>query len=247
MQKHQFSNGFSTNFEYIKTDSAQKQKFTILYTHGFCSDPWGRKPEEIKKWCLAHHIPFFRYELAGHGADKANFEQTDINIWKAQILEIIDNIIEGPVLVAGSSLGGWLSMLAALLRPERITGLLGLAAAPDFTKDNQAFLTPAQIEEFNQKGKVVIPGTGIDFLITKRLVESGAENLLLEQETLPITCQTVLIQGMQDRSVDWHKALKIAQKIRSEKVMVKLLKNSNHRLNEDGDIAEILSALDSFL
>jgi len=239
--------GFTTNFEYINKNSNGTQKFTLLYTHGFCSDPWGRKPEEIKKWCEANDIPMYRYELAGHGSDKARFEETDINIWKAQILEIIDKYIEGPIIVAGSSLGGWLSLLAAVARPNRIKGVLGLAAAPDFTADWLFHITPDLMAELQKNGKFTFPGQSITYTITKHLLDSGNQNLILDKPSIPILCPVVLIQGMKDTSVDWHKALLISEHLETPDVTVKLLKNANHRLNEDHDIAEILSALDTFL
>ena len=246
MQSRTYDTRFTTNFEYINKDLSGKQKFTILYTHGFCSDPWGRKPEEVKKWCLKHNIPMYRYELAGHGSDMARFEETDINIWKAQILEIIDKYIAGDIVLVGSSLGGWLSLIAAINRPTRIKGLIGLAAAPDFTVEHMKYITPEQKAEMEKFGKITYQGENITFVVTKRLIDSGNDNLILNKDIIPIKCPMVLIQGMKDTSVDWHKALMIAQKAQSENVILKLLKNAGHRLNDDEHIAEILSALDTF-
>lgn len=247
MQSRTYDIGFKTNFEHITPLSNNTQNFTILYTHGFCSDPWGRKPEEVKKWCLKNNVPFYRYELAGHGSDAERFEEADINTWRAQILEIIDKYIQGNIVVVGSSLGGWLSLLAAINRPKRIKGVVGLAAAPDFTADELKCATPSQIEEMEKYGKITYPGQNITFTVTKRLIESGNDNLILDKDIIPVVCPVVLIQGMKDMSVDWHKALQIADKVQSEDVIVKLLKNANHRLNEDSDIQEILSGLDTFL
>jgi len=247
MLSRTYDTRFTTNFEYINKEFSGKQKFSILYTHGFCSDPWGRKPEEVKKWCLKNNIAMYRYELAGHGSDSARFEETDINIYKAQILEIIDKYIEGDIVVVGSSLGGWLSLLAAINRPNRIKGVVGLAAAPDFTADYMKYATPAQIEEMEKFGKISYPGQNITFTVTKRMIDSGNQNLILNTDILPVKCPMVLIQGMKDTSVDWHKALLIAQKAQSQNVIVKLLKDAGHRLNDDEHIKEILSALDTFL
>ena len=247
MQSRTHDTRFTTNFEYINAELSGTQKFTILYTHGFCSDPWGRKPEEVKKWCLQHNIPMYRYELAGHGSDIARFEETDINIYKAQILEIIGKYIKGDIVVVGSSLGGWLSLLAAVNRPTRIKGVIGLAAAPDFTVDHMKYVTTAQRQQMEKFGKITYPGQNITFTVTKRLIDSGNDNLLLDKDIIPIACPVVLIQGMKDSSVDWHKALQIASKVQTQNVVVKILKNANHRLNEDSDIQEILSALDTFL
>ena len=247
MQQRTYDIGFTTNFEHINKELSDTQKFTILYTHGFCSDPWGRKPEEVKKWCIKNNVPMYRYELAGHGSDVDRFEQTDINIYRAQILEIIDKYIKGDIVVVGSSLGGWLSLIAAAQRKERIKGLIGLAAAPDFTIDHMKYATSKQKKEMETYGKITYPGHNITFTITKRLIDSGNDNLMLDKDILPVFCKMVLIQGMKDSSVDWHKALTIAQKAASTDVTVKLLKSANHRLNEDADIQEIVSALDTFL
>ena len=120
-------------------------------------------------------------------------------------------------------------------------------SAPDFTADYMKYATPAQIEEMEKFGKISYPGQNITFTVTKRLIDSGNENLVLDKESIDILCPVVLIQGMQDTSVDWHKALKIAERVKTNDVIVKLLKNTGHRLNDDFAINEILSALDTFL
>lgn len=244
MLKHTYSHGFTTNFEHIIAKQPKTQKFTLIYTHGFCSDPWGRKPEEIKKWCIANNINFYRHELAGHGSDWDNIEKTDINIWKEQILDIIDHVITGPVVLAGASLGGWLSLLGAEARPQRVVGVMGLAAAPDFTVDNEQYQTPELKAIMERDGKLAFEESGFKFVITKQLIESGYPNLLLTKKQIGITCPMVLIQGMKDESVHWQKAVTIAQKVKSENVLIKLLKNSDHRLNDDADIEQIRSGLD---
>lgn len=244
MSKHTYTTGFTTDFEHVSAKYSETQNFTLIYTHGFCSDPWGRKPEEIKKWCLEHNVEFFRYELAGHGSDSKNIEKADFEIWKKQILEIIDTMTSGKVVVAGASLGGWLSLSAALERPQRVAGVLGLAAAPDFTKDNAEYASLELKELMEKNGKIEFEESGFKFVITKQLIESGNKNLLLDKPEIPIDCPVALIQGMKDDSVCWQKAVNIAQKVRSGDVLLQLLKNSDHRLNADEDISRILSGLD---
>lgn len=138
-------------------------------------------------------------------------------------------------------------MIAAIERPERIKGLVGLAAAPDFTVEHMKYVTPKQRMEMEKFGKISYPRQNITFTVTKRLIESGNENLVLNKEIVPIFCPIVLIQGMQDTSVDWHRTLEIVKRVQSENVILKLLKNTGHRLNDDEAIAEILSGLDTFL
>ena len=245
MQKYTFKSNFTTNFEHIEQKTTP---FTILYIHGLCSDPWGKKPECIKKYAIENKISFLRFELAGHGSDAQNFADTDMNIWKNQIFEIIDDVIKTPVVVVGSSIGGWLSLIAAKERKDRVIGVVGLAAAPDFMRPmyEQVF-TQAQRNELMQKGYTEYGNKDFSYHFTKKLIESGFENEILNKDKLEIDCPVFLIHGTQDASIPYKHAFTIADKLTSEQVTLKIRKNSNHRLNEDADIFEALKSLDYFL
>ncbi len=248
MQIYTFENGHTTMFEHIKPDVAKTQRFTVVYTHGFCSDPWGRKPEEVKKWCVANGMGFFRYELAGHGSDKARFPETTINTYKAQLAEILTKIVETPVVMVGSSLGGWLSLMGACDFPDKVIGFIGLAAAPDFLKTYmEAFFKPEHKELLERQGYVEFPTKDFTYIITKEMIASGYENHTLDRASLPFKGKVRLLQGMKDASLLWKTALTIADKLESDDVRVVLLKNSTHRLNEDEDIVELRRALDDFI
>ncbi|MBR1606027.1 MAG: alpha/beta hydrolase [Alphaproteobacteria bacterium] len=243
MSTHQFLRQFTTNFEYIKAKSTEINKFTVLYTHGLYSDPWGRKPDAVRDWCAKNNIDFFRYELAGHGSDAGNYENVDVNLWKAQILEIIDTMIEGDIVVVGSSLGGWLSLIAAEVRPDRVKAVLGLAAAPDFTVDlEDKYLTPEQNKTIQEQGRLEFTNDDFTYVFTKKLMNTGRENQMLNRQ-IEINCPVHLIQGQKDASLDWRKALQISQAIQGNNVTIKLLKYSNHRLGEDSDLEAIASSL----
>lgn len=245
MTEHQFLSKFTTKIEYIKAKTTITNSFTVLYTHGLYSDPWGRKPDTVKNWCVNNGYSFFRYELIGHGSDIANYENVDINTWKSQILEIIDAVIEGDIVVVGSSLGGWLSLLAAEARPERVKAVLGLAAAPDFTIDlEEKYLTKEQNETIQTQGRLEFVNEDFTYIFTKRLMDSGRENCMLNRE-INITCPVQLIQGQKDASLDWRKSLQISQSISGNNVIINLLKHSNHRLGSDDDLQVIIRALDT--
>ena len=176
--------------------------------------------------------------------DSGNYENVDVNVWKAQILEVIDSLAEGKILLAGSSLGGWLSLLAAEARPERVVGLLGLAAAPDFTVDlEEKYLTPEQNQTLQTTGRLEFVNDDFTYVFTKRLMDSGRENRMLNRP-VNISCPVLLLQGQKDASLDWRKALQISQALSGNDVTVKLLKSSNHRLGSDEDLQAILSSLD---
>ncbi len=244
MTDYTFKSNFTTKIDFRQAKSPETNKFTVVYTHGLYSDCWGRKPEAILKWCEEKGINFVRYELAGHGSDSARYEETDINIWKAQILEVIDEIAKTDVLLVGSSLGGWLSLLAARERPEKVIGVLGLAAAPDFTLDLENYIfTPEQKEKLFGEGRLEFGNKDFTYVFTKTMFESGRENRLLDKP-LAVVCPVHLIQGQKDASLDPEKALKTAKCLESNDVVVKLLKDSNHRLGKDEDLAEILCSLE---
>ncbi len=248
MQQITFKNGHTTLCEHIKPKASKTQSFTVVYTHGFCSDPFGRKPEEVKKWCIENGMGFFRHELAGHGSDKSRFEETTLNTYKSQIFEIVDELVEGDVVVGGASLGGWLSLMAACRYPEKVKGMFGLAAAPDFLKKYiEAYFQPEHKELLQQNGKVEFPTNDFTYVITKDMIASGYENQMLDKEVIPYAGKVRLLQGMKDAALDWRTAPLIAQKLCSDDVKVCLMKNADHRLGADEDIAELLSILNDFL
>ncbi len=247
MQEHLFHCGHATLCEYIKPERGKTQSFTLVYAHGFCSDPYGRKPEEIRKWCLENGMGFFRYEIAGHGADKARFEETTINTYKSQIFEIVGEMVDGKAVTAGASLGGWLGLLAAVQFPEKVKGFLGLAAAPDFLKKYfEAYFKPEHHDILNRDGKIVFPTDDFCYVITKKMIASANENLLLDKENIPFNGKVRLLQGMKDASLDWRTAPLIAGKVLSNDVKTVLMKDSNHRLGSDEDIVEIRRMLEDF-
>lgn len=244
---HHFNCGHTTKCEYAKPENAKTQSFTLVYAHGFCSDPYGRKPEEIKKWCVERGQGFFRYEIAGHGSDAVRFEETTINTYKEQIFEIVGEMVDGDVVTAGASLGGWLGLLAAVHFPQKVKGFLGLAAAPDFLKKYfEAYFRPEHREILERDGKITFPTNDFTYVITREMIASGNENLLLDKESIPYNGKVRLLQGMKDASLDWRTAPLIAQKLSGNDVKAVLLKDSNHRLGGDGDIAEIRRALEDF-
>ena len=249
MHKYKFKNGHTTLLEYVKPDVNKKQSFTIVYAHGFCSEPWGKKPEAVKKWCIEHGCGFIRFEIAGHGSDIGRFEETTIDTYKEQMFEIISDIVEeDKVVVMGASLGGWLSVLSAIKFKQKVIGVIGLAAAPDFLK---LFFEKCFNEEHKKQleaqGKIVFPTNDFSYIITKNMLESGWNNLVLDKETIPPNGKVRLLQGMKDAALYWEMAPLIAKKLESDDVKVILMKNSNHRLSSDEDIKAIYDMLDDFL
>ena len=240
MQKYTFNSDFATDFEHI----APKNNLpTVLYLHGFCSNAWGREPETIKKVCLDQGLGLVRFDFAGHGSDVDNFEKADFLIWKNQVFEIIENVISGNVIMIGSSMGGWLSMLAAIRYPNRVKGLIGLAAAPNFVKYFADQMTAEQKQELEHNGKFKIINNDFEYTITAQFIETAFASMLPENQPWNIDCPVHLLQGMRDASLPWRFALDFASQITSPNVIIKILKNSNHRLNDDVALREICSSV----
>jgi len=248
MFRHRFKNGHTALCEYIKADLTKAQNITLVYTHGFCSDPFGKKPEAIKQWCEANGAGFFRYELAGHGSDKERFGETTINTYKEQIFEVVGEMIEGDMVLAGASLGGWLSLLAAERFNDKVKGILGLAAAPDFLKTYfEAYFKPEHKQILEKYGSIRFPVNDFTYIISREMLESGKDNLILTADTIPYKGKARLIQGMRDLSLNWRTALEIAAKLEGDDVKVTLIKGAGHRLDRDEDLAEIRRALEDLL
>lgn len=218
----------------------------IVFIHGLRSDMNGNKALALEAHCRETGRAFICFDLSGHGASSGDFEQGTIGAWAEDVVAVIDTLTEGPQILVGSSLGGWLMLLAALARPERVAGLMGLAAAPDFTEDliNAAF-SDAQKAELAEKGRVLIDDCYGDqpYAISRALIEEGRDHLLL-RGPIGISVPTLLIQGQRDEDVPWQTALTLAGRLASEQVRVVLHKSGTHRLSEPEDLRLILTNLE---
>lgn len=247
MSDYTFKSNFTTKIDFRKAKSAKTHNLTVVYVHGLYSDPWGRKPENIAEWCAERGIDFFRFELAGHGSDSARYEEADFGVWKQQVLEVLDELVKTDVIMVGSSIGGWLSLVAGIERPLQVKGILGLAAAPDFTADMEKYVfTAEQKQTMEQAGRLEFPTADFTYVFTKKMFDSARQNLLLTG-IIPITCPVHLIQGQKDASLDPNKALNTARALESNEVVVKLLKESNHRLGRDEDLLETRNSLQALI
>lgn len=251
MPSYTYANQFTTNFEFSQAKNAlspqNSSAITVLYLHGLCSDPWGTKPEAIKNFCLESGCNFFRFELAGHGSDKANFERTDFNIWKTQLLEVIDRQIAGDIILTGCSLGGWLSLFAATARAQRVKGVITLAAACDLTDDMYKYaLTDAQKAAVERGENISLGTPEFSYVFTAAQIKAYQDNAMLKTP-IPVFCPVHLLQGRQDGSFEWHKVFKIADLLESDKVVVKVLKNAAHRLAEPESLEEYCRSLEDLL
>lgn len=212
----------------------------VVFLPGFRSDMTGGKATALEAWCRERGRAFLRFDYTGHGASSGDFLDGTIGAWAADAVYAIDNLTEGPQVLVGSSMGGWIMLLAALARPERVAGLVGIAAAPDFTKEMEASAPEAMREAWATHGVWYEPSQYSEepTPMTWKLVEDGRERLLLDRP-VPFDGPVRLIHGMQDPDVPWQLALAIAEQLTSTDVEVQLVKAGDHRLSEPADIERL--------
>ena len=193
---------------------------------------------------------FLRFDYQGHGQSSGDFNEGTIGEWLSDAIDALDQLTDGPQVLVGSSMGGWMMLLVARARPQRIAGLLGLASAPDFTEDLiQAELSDAQKAELNTNGVVSIPNDHDDrepYRINKKLLDEGAKQLLL-REPLKLDCPIRLIHGINDADVPWSTSMRIMETVTSADVEVTLVKAGEHRLSEELDLDRLRRTLGALL
>ncbi len=213
----------------------------IVFLGGFFSDMTGTKAMALEDFARRTGRAFLRFDYLGHGASSGNFEEGTIGRWAEDAIAALDEMTEGPQILVGSSMGGWIMLLAALARPERIAGLVGIAAAPDFTQDLMWDKYPPVVQEILRKEGVYHEPSdyGEDpYPITLKLIEEGRDHLLL-RNPIAIACPVRLIHGLEDPDVPWQVALDLSGRLASADVEITLVKGGGHRLSEPADLARL--------
>ena len=214
---------------------------TILFLPGYASDMEGTKAEAIDAFCAARRLGCLRLDYSGTGSSGGNFADGTLARWLEEVLAAIDLLTEGDIVLAGSSMGGWLALHAALARKDRVKALLGIAAAPDFTnwgytgEEKEALVRDGKIEQPNPYG----PEPSITW---RGFWESGQGHLLL-YSPIDLTIPIRLVHGEQDQDVPVGVPIKLMADLRSSDVQLRLIKGAGHRLSEPHEIHAILVEL----
>ena len=218
-----------------------KAKPTVLFLPGYASDMEGAKAVAIDAFCGQRDIGCLRLDYSGTGSSGGNFADGTLTRWLQEVLAAIDLITEGPLIIAGSSMGGWLALYSALSRKDRVKGLLGIAAAPDFTdwgltaEDKEVLKRDGKLERPNPYG----PEPSVTWL---GFWQSGAEHRLLNN-VIDLTIPIRLVHGELDTEVGLGVALQLLRELRSSDVQLRIVKNGGHRLSEPHEIHAILVEL----
>ncbi len=221
---------------------------TVVFLPGFRSDMTGDKARHLAQFCAAHGHAMLRLDYSGHGASLGRFEDGGIGRWTEDALVLIDRLTEGPLVLIGSSMGGWIALLAAIARTARIAALVGIAAAPDFTERLMwQAMAPPERETLLRTGVLMVPSQyGDPYPITHQLIEDGRAHLMLDRP-IALDCPVRLLHGQRDPDVPWETALRIAERVSSEDVQVLVVKDGDHRLSRPQDLALLKRTLTPLL
>ena len=219
---------------------------TIVWLGGFRSDMTGTKAQVLADWAQASRRAFLRFDYSGHGASSGAFAEGTIGRWRGDALAAIDALTEGPLVLVGSSMGGWMACLAALARPERIAGLVLVAPAPDFTDKLMEPAFPAAAREALARDGVWMQPSEYDeagYPITRRLIEEGRDWSLLPGP-VNISAPVRILQGGADDAVPWRHALALAEALTGEDQVFTLIRDGDHRLSRPQDLQRLVAAVE---
>jgi pimeloyl-ACP methyl ester carboxylesterase len=221
---------------------------SVVFLGGFRSDMEGTKALFLRDWCAARGQAFLRLDYAGHGASGGAFEEGCLSCWTEDAADVIAARTTGPLLLVGSSMGGWIALHLARRWPGRLAGLIGLAAAPDFTSELMwpAF-DEAQRATLLREGVLRLPSAyGEPVPITRRLIEDGAAMRVLDAP-LAFAAPVRLLQGMADKDVPWRHAIRLMETLSGGDSRLTLIKDGDHRLSRPSDLALLAAAVDELL
>ena len=217
----------------------------VVFMGGFRSDMAGTKAMALESFCRRAGRAFLRFDYHGHGASSGDFTDGTIGHWAGDAIAVLDQVTEGPQIVVGSSMGGWIMLLAALARPQHIAGLVGIAAAPDFTEELMWRRYGPEIRATLERDGIYYEPSDYDdgpYPVALALIEEARDHLLLDRP-IPIHCPVRLLHGMKDEAVPWMTAPRIAEKLLSADVKVLLVKDGDHRLSRDEDLVRLCATV----
>jgi pimeloyl-ACP methyl ester carboxylesterase len=218
----------------------------IVFLEGSRSNMNGAKALFLEEYCRRRGRAYVRFDYFGHGESSGDFVDGTVGRWAEDAITVIDQLTEGPQILVGSSMGGWIMLLAALAKKERIHALVGVAAAPDATEDLLwPRLSPAQRNELLTTGRVTFPSDYDPAGYTYRLsmIEDGRRHLVM-RAPIALACPVRLLHGLRDASVPWQTSLRLADRLAGRDVTVTLVKEGDHRLSTQSDLDRLAATLD---
>jgi len=218
---------------------------TIVFLPGYASDMTGSKALALDAWAAEQGRAFLRLDYSGCGASEGRFADGTLAMWRDDVLDAIDRLTDGPLILVGSSMGGWLMLLTALARPDRVIALVGIAAAPDFTDwgyddDMRTMMAEdglyLRATDYAEEPLV----TMLDFW------RSGQANLLLDGP-IDVDVPVRLLHGFEDKDVPVSVAFRLGRALRSDDVQTILVKGGDHRLSRVQDLKLLVATVEALL
>ena len=220
----------------------------VVWLGGFKSDKSGTKAQALGAWAKANDRAFVAFDYFGHGVSDGNFRDGTVTRWLGDSLAVLDRLTEGPQVLVGSSMGGWLALLSALARPERVAALLLIAPATDFTQELLwKSYAPEIRRRIEEQGEYLWPSAydAEPYPVTRALIEDGRKHLLLGGP-IAVVCPVRIVQGMADPDVPWQHAMRLLDRLGPD-CEITLVKSGDHRLSKPHEIALILRQLTAML
>lgn len=216
----------------------------IVFLGGLKSDMEGTKALWLEDWARAAGRAYLRFDYSGHGQSSGTFEEGAIGDWHRDTVAAITALTEGPQIIVGSSMGGWQALLFARAHPERLAGLVTIAAAPDYTEDSYwAGFSEAQKQALDEAGQVELPSDYMEpYIVTRRMIEDGRQHLVL-RSPLELPCAVRLLQGSEDSAVTRATLLRLFDHLESPDLRMTLVKGADHRFSEPECLALIAAAI----
>ena len=220
----------------------------IVFLGGFKSDMQGSKATHLENWAKGQGRPFLRFDYSGHGQSSGAFIDGAIGDWAADGAQVINALTQGPQVLVGSSMGGWISLILAMKTKVRISAIVGIAAAPDFTEDSMwGSFSTRQKDELLTNGQVALPSEyGEPYVITRRLIEDGRDNLVL-RNPLNLPFPVRLLQGSADVDVAMSVPLRIMEYAQCDDLRLTIVKGADHRFSTPKCLALIEATVSEVL
>lgn len=217
----------------------------VLFLGGFLSDMTGTKASHLDAWAADAGRAFTRFDYFAHGASSGAWEDATISRWREDALAVLDHATRGPQVLVGSSMGGWMALLAAMARPERVTALVLIAPAADFTETLLWESFPLHVREaIEREGKWMAPSAyGAPYAITRKLIEDGRRWSILNA-AITLRCPVRILQGFADPDVPWTHAVRTMEALESADVTLHLSKSGDHSLSGEADLARLVDAVE---
>ncbi len=219
----------------------------VMFLPGFKSDMAGAKANALDAACRAQGRAYVRFDYQGHGLSSGDFAEGTVGRWAEDATAVLDRVAQGRQVLVGSSMGGWIMLLVALARPERVAGLVAVAPAADFTEELIWRAYPEEMRRVLERdGLYRAPSQYSDepYVITLKLIEEGRRHLLLG-DTIPLACPVRILHGMADPDVPWQHSLKLAAALAAEDVTITLVKAGDHRLSDPRNLARLCAMVEA--